>query len=94
MWAEEYHDVLVITIAHEDIKECAFSADTGMAESLVIATKGKRKNTGHGTFVCLKRCPNGELEALEIAKEFHKLKNIRQLDDDTLRRWRATPNRG
>ena len=84
MWAEEYHNVLVITIAHEDIEECAFSADTGMAECLVVAKKGKRKNTEHGTFVCLKRCPHGELEALEIAKEFRGFKNIRQLDDDTL----------
>ena len=84
MWAEEYHDVLVFTIAHEDIEECAFSADTGMAECLVVAKKGKRKKTGHGTFVCLTRCPHGELESLEIAKEFHRLKNIRQLDDDTL----------
>ena len=54
LWAEEYHDVLVITIAHEDIEECAFSADTGMAECLVVAKKGKRKNTGQGIFVCLK----------------------------------------
>ncbi|MDE0009987.1 MAG: hypothetical protein OXU36_02510 [Candidatus Poribacteria bacterium] len=84
IWAKEYHDVLVITIAHEDIEECAFSADTGMAECLVVAKKGKRKKTGHGIFVCLTRCPNGELEALEIAKEFHRLENIRQLDDDML----------
>ena len=84
LWADEYHDVLVITIAHEDIKECAFSADTGMAECLVIATKGKRKNTGHGTFLCLTRCPHGELEALEIAKGLCRFKNIRELDDDAL----------
>ena len=84
LWAEEYYDVLVITVAHEDIEECAFSADTGMAECLVIAKKGKRKNTGRGTFVCLKQCPNGELEALEIAKGIHSLKNSRQLDDDIL----------
>lgn len=84
LWAEEYHDVLVITVAHEDVKECAFSADTGIAECLVIAQKGKRQNTGCGTFVCLKRCPSGELEAFEIAKSIHTLKNIRQLDDDTI----------
>ena len=84
MWAEEYHNVLVVTIAHEDIEECAFSADTSMAECLVVAKKGKRKNTGRGIFVCLKRCLHGELEALEIAKELHRLKNIRQLDDGTL----------
>lgn len=84
LWAEEYYDVLVVTIAHEDIEECAFSADTSMAECLVIATKGKRKNTGRGTFVCLTRCPHGELEALEIVKELRRFQNIRQLDDDTL----------
>ena len=84
MWAEEYHYILIITIAHEDIEECAFSADTGMAECLVIAKKGKRKNTGRGTFVCLKRCPHGELEALEIAKRIHTFKNIHRLDDNTL----------
>ena len=84
LWAAEYHDVLVITIAHENIEECSFSADTEMAECLIVAKKGKRKNTGSGTFVCLKRCPNGELEALEISNGLHKLKDIRQLDDDTL----------
>ena len=84
LWAEEYHDVLVITVAHEDVEECAFSADTGIAECLVIAKKGKRQNTGRGTFVCLKECPHGELEALEIAKGIHTSKNIRQLNDDTL----------
>ena len=84
LWAEEYYDVLVVTIAHEDIEKCAFSADTGMAECLVIATKGKRKNTGRGTFICLTRCPHGELEALEIVKGLHRFKNIRQLDDDML----------
>ena len=84
MWAEEYHNVLVITVAHENVEECAFSADTGMAECLVVAKKGKRQNTGRGTFACLKRCPHGGLEALEIAKGFYKFKSIRQLDDDTL----------
>ena len=84
LWAEEYHDVLVITVAHEEVEECAFSADTGIAECLVIAQKGKRQNVGRGTFVCLKRCPKGELEALEIAKGIYSLKNSRQLEEDTL----------
>ena len=84
LWAEEYHDVLVITIAHEDIEECAFSADTGMAECLVIATKGKHKRIGRATFVCLTRCPRGELEALEIAKSLRHFKNFRRLDDNVL----------
>ncbi len=81
LWAEEYRDLVVITIAHENIEECTFSADTALAECLVVATKGKGETTGRGTFVCLKRCPHGELEALEIAKALHKTKDIRRLED-------------
>ena len=81
LWAEEYHDVIVVTIADAKTKNCAFSADTDMAECLVIATKGRAENTGRGLFVCLNRCPISELEALEIAKGIHSLKAIRQLED-------------
>ena len=81
LWAEEYHDVFVLTIADAVTKNCAFSSDTSIAECFVIATKGKSKNTGRATFVCLKRCPNGELEALEIAKQIYNLEDIRRLED-------------
>ena len=81
MWAEEYHDVLVFTIADAITENCAFSADTNMAECLVIATKGTSKNTGRATFVCLERCPDGELEAQEIAKVIYGIKDVYQLED-------------
>ena len=81
LWAEEYHDILVITIADALTQNCAFSADTNMAEGLVIATKGKSKNTGRATFVCLERCPDGELEAQEIAKVILGGNDVRQLED-------------
>ena len=81
LWAEEYHDVLVITIADAATENCAFSADTNMAECLVIATKGKSKNTGRASFICLKRCPNGELEAQEIGKMIREIGDIRCLED-------------
>ena len=81
LWAEAYHDVVVMTIADAAIENCTFSADTGMAECLVVATKGLGKSTKRATFVCLKRCPHGELEALEIAKQIHSLKNIRRLEE-------------
>ena len=83
LWAEEYHDVFVLTIADAVTKNCAFSSDTSIAECFVIATKGKSKNTGRATFVCLKRCPNGELEALEIAKQIYNLEDIRRLEEGT-----------
>ena len=81
LWAEEYHNVLVITIANATTKNCAFSADTNMAECLIIATKGKSKDTGRATFVCLERCPDGELEAQEIAKIIYGISCVHQLED-------------
>ncbi len=81
LWAREYHDVLVVSIAAEKTGECVFSADTGMTECLIIGKKGKGKNTGRGTFICLHRRPNSDLEALEIAKEISKLNNVSKLED-------------
>ena len=81
LWTEEYQDVLVLTVADADTENCTFSSDTTMAECLVVARKGKGTNTGHGTFVCLKRCPNSELEALEVANQINNLKDIRRLED-------------
>ncbi len=81
LWAKEYHDVIVITVADADIGKCAFSSDTSMAECFVIATKGEGRNTGRAAFACLTRVPNGELEALEIARAIYGFKDIRQLED-------------
>lgn len=81
LWTQAYHDVVVVTIADAEIANCAFSADTNMAECLVVASKGKKENTGRGTFVCLHRRPDSQLEALEIAKSIHNLQNIRQLEE-------------
>lgn len=80
LWAQEYRDVLVISIADSTSEACAFSADTNNAECLVIATKGLGANTGRATFVCLYRRPHSELEAQEIAKEVNRLKDIHQIE--------------
>lgn len=81
LWAREYHDVVIITIADSDIKNCSFSADTNIAECLIAATKGKSVNTGRGLFVCLYRQPISQLESLEIAKQLHRFKEVRRLED-------------
>ena len=81
LWAREYHDVIVVTIADAKIENCAFSADTNMAECLIIAAKGISENTGRGTFVSLYRRPENHLEAVEIAKEIHSLRSIRRFED-------------
>ena len=81
LWAQAYHDVVIVTIADAITENCAFSADTNMAECLVIAAKGRSENTGRGTFVCLHRRPDSHLEALEIAKSVQSLQNVRQLEE-------------
>ena len=83
MWATEYHDVVVITIADAKGESCAFSADTTMAECIVVATKGKKNgNTGRGTFISLNHRPGNVLEAFEIVNTIHRLKKGRRLEDE------------
>lgn len=81
LWATMYHDVTVVTIADAKTENCAFSADTDMAECLVVALKGRAENTGRGTFVCLHHRPNGHLEAVEIAKRIQRLQDVRRFED-------------
>ena len=82
MWATKYHNVVVITIADSKGEDCAFSADTNMAECMIIASKGMIKdNTGRGTFISLNHRPQSVLEAFEIANITHKFGNLRCLED-------------
>ena len=62
-------------------QDSAFSADTGMAECIVVATKGIGENTGRGKFVCLNQRPQSALEAMEIANRINRSKNTRKLED-------------
>ncbi len=81
MWATEYRDVVVITIAEAKGTDCAFSADTDMAECIIVATKGKSDNTGRGKFVCLNQRPQSQLEAFEIANRIIRSNGKYQLED-------------
>ena len=66
-----YEDIAIVSIASARGYDRAFSADTGMAEALVVATKRRTRN-GAGApddvlFVNLRRRPSGLLEAAEVA---------------------------
>ena len=84
MWTQNYHNMVVITIAGAKTGKCSFSADTNTAECLVVATKGKAENTGRGTFVCLHRRPKNHLEASQIAKSIQRLKNVRRFENSPI----------
>ena len=81
LWTRSYYNLVVVTIADAKIEDCAFSADTKMAECLVIAIKGQEEDTGRGTFVCLYSRPESHLEALEIAKNIQNLNNVRKIEE-------------
>ncbi len=80
LFANEYHDLVVVSIAAEKTEYSVFSADTSMTECLIIAQRGKTKKSGRGTFICLHRQPIVKLEAVEIAKEISKLKDIPKIE--------------
>ena len=86
MLATEYQKVVVVTIAEAKTENAAFSADTNMAECIVVAKKGVDTNTGRGKFVCLNQRPQNALEAVEIANYVNRNDSTRRLED--------TPNGG
>ena len=81
MWATEYRDVIVITIAEAKGFDCAFSADTDMAECIIVATKGKGDNTGRGKFICLNQRPKSLLESFEITNRIIRSNGTYRLED-------------
>ena len=66
--ATQFSDVFVVTIATASQFDQSFSADTGMAETLLICQKSKSRAKGRGWFVSLVRRPESEMEATEFAK--------------------------
>ena len=66
----EYEDLAVLTVAAHGKTDRAFSADTGMAEALVVATKCRagRKGCGETLFVNLYHRPHSLAEAFEMAR--------------------------
>ena len=70
--ASAYRDLHIVSLATQGSSERAFSADTGMAECLVVATKRKAKEAAGGRertlFSNLSARPRSLLEASEMAK--------------------------
>ena len=81
MLAEEYHDVIVVTIAQNSGYDSAFSHDTGMRECMVVATKGVGANTGRATFVCLTERPDSLLTAQTLANQIRRKSVTRRMED-------------
>ena len=66
--AHKYRDVTVLTIAAARQHDQSFSADTGMAETMIVCRESSNASGGRGLFVSLRRRPDSEMEATEIAR--------------------------
>lgn len=68
--AARYRDVTVVTAAAEGRTSSAFSADTSIADALVIATKLPADESGDGSalWVTLRSVPDNPMQALTVAR--------------------------
>ena len=66
--AARYSDCIVLTIARPRQNERSFSADTGMAEALLICRDDADAVGGRGFFVSLRHPPRNEMESTELAR--------------------------
>ena len=82
--ATRYSDVTIMTIATARQDDQSFSADTGMAEALVVCRRSEKAANPRGLFVSLNRRPNSEMEAMAIAREIAAINRngeLRRLED-------------
>ncbi len=68
LMSSAYRDVTVLTIAAARQDDQSFSADTGMAETMIVSRESSKSPGGDGLFVSLRRRPDSEMEATEIAR--------------------------
>ena len=84
--AQEYSDVTALTIAAPRAEDQSFSADTGIAETLIVCRKSPGGPENRGLFVSLKRRPRDEMEATELARAISAL-----TEDPTIRPLEVGP---
>ena len=84
MIAQKYRDVTVLSIAAARQNDQSFSADTGMAETMIVCRESSNLPDGRGLFVSLQRRPDSEMEATEIARAIRSAAEssaVRALED-------------
>ena len=72
-------EITVITIAGAGSQDSSFSADTDMAECLLIARKGSEQAADRATFVMLRQRPKSAVESELLAAEISRISRSGQL---------------
>ena len=60
--------MVVLTIAADREHDQSFSADTNMAATMIVCRESSNSPSGRGLFISLRRRPDSEMEATEIAR--------------------------
>ena len=63
-----YRDAIILTIATPRQLDTSFSADTGIAETMIVCRASSSAPSNRGLSVSLRHRPNSEMEATEIAR--------------------------
>ena len=88
--ASRYDDVVVVGLAGARPIEQSWSADTKMAEVLIVARKAESgAGSGRGIFVTLMRRPSNAMEATEVARAIKRARSderhpVRRIEDGPL----------
>ncbi len=84
MLASNFTDIDVLSIAAPNTRDVSFSADTGMAECLIVARKKAARHELHSNaarFTSLRRRPQNFAHAAEVAKRIESADTVRRLED-------------
>jgi hypothetical protein len=76
--AQQYSDLVLVSIAGADDAELSFSADTDMGECLVVGRK-KFQRKPRATFVILKERPAYPMLGASVARQIHELMRTNKL---------------
>ena len=77
--AKHCQDIIVVTVAGVGSYDSSFSADTGMAECLLVARCGETSAQKRATFVMLRQRPKSTVEAELLATEISRIRGSGQL---------------
>ena len=77
--ARHCDELIVVTIAGAGSYDSSFSADTGMAECLLVARRGETSVQRRATFVMLRQRPNSTVEAELLATEISRIRESGKL---------------
>ena len=90
MLAKNYIDLTVVSIAASENDHLSFSADTGMAECLIIARKCRPSESPDRRvqLASLSRRPSGFIQASEVSRTMATLGSVRRIEDGP---YGATP---